>query len=173
MVTGEGAWAKWSRWLDARGEDGGLDDAWVLRAGVEYTTSPRTALRAGLGWHPTPVPEQTGRTSFVDNDRLVLAVGAGHELRLWGDEVAVLDLAVQLQALVPAEVVKEAPADGRWPACDEGVTSVCDEVPDQAEDTPLRSAAETTGLQTGNPGFPGYAHGGYLIAASLDLTWRF
>ena len=29
------------------------------------------------------------------------------------------------------------------------------------------------GLQTGNPGFPGFTHGGYVITAAIDLKWRF
>jgi len=173
VLSLEGGWVSWSRWLDSHGKEAGLADTYVLSTGFEYRTSERTVVRVGLGWQPSPVPGQTGRTNFVDNDRVVVAVGAGHELRLWGDEVAVLDLAVQVQSLRPVEVTKAMPADGDWPDCAPGVTSVCDEVPDQTEDTPLLRATETRGLQTGNPGFPGYAHGGYLVAASLDLTWRF
>jgi len=32
---------------------------------------------------------------------------------------------------------------------------------------------EAQGLQTGNPGFPGYAHGGLIVQAGVEVSWRF
>jgi long-subunit fatty acid transport protein len=49
---------------------------WLLHAGPADV-----ALRAGYAHEASPVPEQTGLTSFADNDRHVVAVGAGMTLR--------------------------------------------------------------------------------------------
>src|SRR5262249_26965944 len=38
------------------------------------------AGRAGFAYEHSPVPDQTGLTSFADNDRVVLTAGAGVEL---------------------------------------------------------------------------------------------
>ncbi len=97
--TAEMTWSEWSAYA------GGLGDLQVAVAlditpplvqtrnpasAFENTLSGRTgiearfggpatrfALRAGYGYTPTPVPEQTGLTSFADNDRHLLATGLG------------------------------------------------------------------------------------------------
>lgn len=61
-----------------------FEDILVPRAGVEWTVpAGRTdlAFRAGWALEPSPVPAQTGLTSFADNDRHVFAVGAGITFR--------------------------------------------------------------------------------------------
>jgi long-chain fatty acid transport protein len=170
--TVEGTWLGWSNYLNARAELAGFDDTFDWKLGVEYPVNPRTYFRGGLGWSPSPVPPQTGRTNYVDNDRVVLGLGAGRDFEVWGEQLTV-DLAIQLHALLVEETRKTVRPDGAYPPCGEGVTGLCDEVPDLAQDTPLQRAADTKGLQTGNPGFPGYTHGGYIMAASIDVKWRF
>jgi long-chain fatty acid transport protein len=66
-------------------------DVIVPRLGVEARLEPSKSigvdLRGGLSFEPTPYPRQTGVTSLADNDKLVLAVGAGLELRDLGSMV--------------------------------------------------------------------------------------
>lgn len=59
------------------------------RIGAEYRHAPagaRThwAARAGWGYLPSPVPEQTGLTSFADGDRMLVTLGGGITLADWG-----------------------------------------------------------------------------------------
>lgn len=169
-VTLESTWRAWSRYVDNHNQPAGFEDTFDAKAAVEWPVAERTFARAGFVYTPSPVPDQTGRTNYVDNDRLGFAFGAGSELRLWDLDLSV-DVALQVQSLLTRSVKKQALA--RHPDCADGVSALCDEVPDQAEDTPLLRAAETQGLQTGNPGFPGFVHGGYLVAASVDFKWKF
>ena len=172
MATAEAVWHGWSNYLDERGNLAGFEDTVDLKLGTEYPLRNRTYVRAGLGWQPSPVPPQTGRTNFVDNDRVTVSVGAGREFLMWGEEMTV-DLSLQAHSLLTAETHKRVRADGRYPACVEGERRLCDEVPDLAADTPLQPAAPTQGLQTGNPGFPGFTSGGYVVSAGVDVKWHF
>jgi long-chain fatty acid transport protein len=77
----------------------GYRDTVSFRGGVEYerplARHHRLRLRAGLAWEPTPVPDQHGLTSVADNDRLVVAAGAGLDLR---DRSGLLRRPVSLEA---------------------------------------------------------------------------
>lgn len=168
-ISVEGVYNGWSRFRDTQGEDAGFEDTLDARLGLELLTAEDTRIRGGLGWYSSPVPDQTGRTSYVDNDRLILALGAGREVEVL-ERTLEIDVGVQIHLLRPRETVK---ALGDAPDCAPGVRAICDEVPDQDRDTPIRRAAETQGLQTGNPGWPGFSSGGYLVSVGADARWRF
>lgn len=167
----EGTWRGWSRYLDNHGAQTDFENTVEWKLGLEYGMSPATRLRAGTAWVPTPVPLQDGRSNYVDNDRVVFSLGAGRDFEVAGEAITV-DLGLQLHALLGAEVDKRVAADGQYPACGPGVTGLCDELADTDGGLFIDPRA-TEGLQTGNPGFPGYVHGGYLVVTSLDVTWRF
>src|SRR5205814_804792 len=61
----------------------GFRDTFVPRLGLEWRRPVHRAVdvaaRAGVAWEPSPVPGQTGLTSFADNDRVVVGAGAGLE----------------------------------------------------------------------------------------------
>ncbi len=64
------------------------------------------AARAGYAFLPTPVPKQTGFTTFLDASRHVIAVGGGYHLgKLAGVDFSI-DAAGQLHLLVPRETEK-------------------------------------------------------------------
>lgn len=167
----EGTWRGWSRYLDNHGAQTQFENTVEWKLGFEYAVSNRTRLRAGTAWVPTPVPTQSGRTNYVDNDRVVLSVGAGRDFELSEHQFSV-DLGVQLHGLLGAEVNKKKAANGQYPGCNTDTTDLCDELT-EADGGLFIDPAATQGLQTGNPGFPGYTHGGYLVVTSLDLTWKF
>lgn len=168
-VSLEGTYRVWSRYLDNHGALAGFDDTIDVKVGLELPMSPGTFARAGLGWAPSPVPAQTGRTNYVDNDRIAVGFGAGSDVELW-DLALTIDVGFQVQALIADQVTK---SQGTNPDCADGVRRLCDEFADLERDTPLTQARDTVGLQSGNPGFPGYSHGGYVVAASIDVKWKF
>ena len=172
LVTLEGTWLGWSRYLDEHAEaaDPAFEDTLNWRLGFEMPMGDDASARFGVGWVPTPVPPQTGRSNHVDTDRLVLAAGGGKSFELWAESFTV-DAAVQVHALRATTTHKEMLAE--FPDCAPGVTALCDETPDRTEDAPGLRAAQTQGLQTGNTGFPGFTAGGYVLLAGVDLTWRF
>ncbi|MCK6573607.1 outer membrane protein transport protein [Myxococcota bacterium] len=166
----DASYVAWSRYIGPDGRRARFDDSYTVGSGVEYQLRPSTWLRGGLGWHPSPVPDQTGRTNYVDNDRIIVGLGAGNAFELWENAFR-LDLGVQVQTLLARQTTKRLP--GRPAACTTDTASLCDEVPDSAVDTPVLDAAETQGLQTGNPGFPGFSSGGYMLTAGVDVRWFF
>ena len=91
-----------------------FDDQWIGRLGAEVrrtlTAHLGLAARLGYAYVPSPVPPQTGLTSFADNDRHVIAFGAGLLLR---DLLRILpkplslEVALQLHELAPRTTVKD------------------------------------------------------------------
>lgn len=88
-------------------------DVWVPRVGAEHlrrhSERLRSAWRAGAYYERSPVPDQTGLTSFADNDRVVATLGAGVT---WGPGTILLaptslDATLQLHQLVPRETRKD------------------------------------------------------------------
>lgn len=165
-------WSLWSRYLNNQSERGaGFEDTFTPRLGVEYPLYPWFTLRSGAAYEASPVPAQTGRTNYVDNSRLIISLGSGHPLELFDAPVEVSWVG-QLHYLVPRDTQKAVRS--RWPSCTPGERALCDELPDDAPDPVTgQPVPEHAGLQTGNPGFPGFSSGGLLLALSLDLRWRF
>jgi hypothetical protein len=95
-----------------------FSDQWVPRVGAELRRHLGRwdfAGRLGYAFEPSPVPEQTGLTSFADNDRHVLTFGGSVALR----ELKVLpkglklDVALQTHTLEPRLTAKSRPFLGQ------------------------------------------------------------
>lgn len=88
-------------------------DVWTPRLGAELhgDLHPRVggALRLGYAYEPSPVPAQTGLTSFADGDRHMIALGGGLELRQLPilPKPVKLDFALQLHELVGQTTLKD------------------------------------------------------------------
>jgi long-subunit fatty acid transport protein len=91
--------------------DGKLQDRWVIAAGLEgripVLAGCTLALRGGYQYRPTPVPEQTGWTSYADSDVHLASAGLG--FATWKDRAVQLRVAwaVQMQRIVERTVGKE------------------------------------------------------------------
>ena len=170
LVAADLLWSVWFNYIDHQGKTPReFNNTLSVRAGGEYETADKVLFRFGLAWEPSPVPPQTGRTNFVDNDRLVASIGAGHAIEIFGRPITV-SWYVQLQHLLAQEVDKERlnPA----PVCAEGVSALCDEIADDTLDPATgQPIAQHAGLQTGNPGFPGWLAYGNLLAFGIELGW--
>ncbi|TXC74868.1 hypothetical protein FRC91_15055 [Bradymonadales bacterium TMQ1] len=169
VLTADARLTFWSGHLDTQGQDAGFNDTLEARLGAEWQGAADTRLRAGLGFVPSPVPAQTGRTNYVDNHRALASIGAEHRFALWKREV-VAAWYVQAQHLL-YRTTDKAQLDA-YPACTPGETRLCDEVPDATRDPRTgQPYAEAQGLQTGNPGFPGFSSGGWLGAVGFELHY--
>ncbi|HTE44563.1 MAG TPA: hypothetical protein VK636_04900 [Gemmatimonadaceae bacterium] len=172
-VAATALYADWSSYIDRHGEKPSPAFAWA------NTLSPTVGLRYRLGdvstsldlsYTPTPVPLQRGRTNYVDNDRASGGLGAKYDFQLFGSAMSV-GAQLQVSRLVPRHQAKLATptrADGAVLAPDR----VKDELPDDAQKSgdPVAGAE---GLQTNNPGWPGFASGGWILAAALYLSLAF
>jgi hypothetical protein len=105
------------------------------------------------------VPDQTGRSNYVDNSRIGVSFSFETPVSLFGAAFGVSAF-LHGQVLLAREVQKSASA--RHP--------VVDELPDNAVDNvggePLEGAA---GLQTNNPGYPGWKSDGWIVGAGFAL----
>jgi hypothetical protein len=173
-VVGSALYGMWSDYVDRHGEHPLAAYPWA------DTITGTGGLRYGHGavgtfldvqYKPSPVPLQTGRTNYVDNDRLGLNVGSDFSFRAL-DSSMHIGAQIQTTYLIPRHQWKLVPptaSDGQLhtPAL------VRDEVPDDATvlqngmDLPL---AGRSGLQTNNPGFPGYGSTGWVLGGGIYLS---
>ena len=148
-------WSQYQNRHGARPEEP-FDDTLEISVGGAFT-NPIGLLSLDLGFVPSPVPDQVGRTSYVDNDRLMAQAGLEIPLEVFGSETSV-GVYLQGQLLVPRKTSKRANA----------LHPVIDEFPDASTDfvtgDPIAGAE---GLQTNNPGYPGYESSGWMMGAGL------
>lgn len=156
------AYEAWSRYLDRHGQSPsvyGEDMAWkdvVSGAlGVRYAHG-RTRSYLDVSVHPTPVPPQTARSNYVDNDRAGLALGSDYDVRIGGYHLRP-GLGLSALRLFSRHQAKD---DAR----------IRDELPDGAVDKNLAPIAGTKGLQTNNPGWPGFGSEGWVLGANVWLA---
>ncbi|MBI5533355.1 MAG: outer membrane protein transport protein [Deltaproteobacteria bacterium] len=170
-ATADVTWSQWSSFRSDSDELAGFHDTFSFALGGEFVLNKNTLLRTGVGFRPSPVPDQTGRTNYVDNSMWVLGLGSAHQVAI-GDQSLELALYGQLQAAMPRTTTKSFSANA--PNCAPGVKTVCDELPDDTrQPTTGKPMPEAIGLQTGNPGFPGYSSGGWVAIGGVELTWRY
>lgn len=171
-LSGDVVYAYWRDFRDAQGlQPRAFHNTLSVRLGGEFLANSGTRFRAGVSWEPTPVPAQTGRTNYVDNDRLRASVGAGHPLHVLNQDFE-LSWVIGIQHLLPRDTNKTQ-LDS-YPPCGPGVTQLCDEIADSTVDpTTGQPDPAYAGLQSGNPGFPGWQSFGDLLSVGVDLAWRF
>jgi long-chain fatty acid transport protein len=172
-------WQHWSNYKDRHGndwthpawnesagqwKDPEFDNVFTVHGGIELWVAEPAALRAGLAYYPSPMPSQVGRYNYVDNDILLYSLGAGFRFDVFGRTVTA-DVAGQLWHMRELSVNKLLGAE--LSTQDGGLV---DEVPDDMTNyetgEPLAGAE---GLQTNNPGFPGYSLGGVAFNIALMI----
>lgn len=159
----------WSGYEDSQSDETNFRNVFSGAMGMEFAYTERTKLRGGIGYQPSPIPAQTGRTNYVDNDRLHVSLGAGHGFQ-WGETEVEVAWYLRFQSLLRRETIK-AQRDG-YPDCGPNTDLLCDEVPDDLADPQTgKPFPEARGLQTGNPGFPGFVAGGWNGSLGAELRY--
>jgi hypothetical protein len=166
-------YAKWSDYIDRHGAQPSGAYAWYDTVsptlGVRYRHDAVRVLLDGL-YQATPVPDQTGRSNYVDSDRIGVSAGADYSFPLWGGKLRA-GLQTQAHRIVPREVRKIAAPPS--PSGDPGDPNlVIDEVPDNAiyNGMPLEGR---DGLQTNNPGWPGFSSSGWIFGGGVYLSFNY
>ena len=137
-----------------------FSDTWSFSTGLAWTYREGFTATAGAAFRPTPVPAQIGRTNYVDSDLLSLALGHRFAFQ-FGDRKLQADIGLQFWQMFTTTVHKDP-------------TMIRDEFADRAK-TLLNGQPmiEAEGLQTNNPGFPGYTFGGLVLNLSLMIGIEF
>jgi long-subunit fatty acid transport protein len=160
-------YALWSNYKDRHGETPSGAYAWSdVLAGSIGVRHEVDAFRSflDLGFQPSPVPAQRGRTNYVDGDRGSLSLGTRYGFQLLGQHASV-GVQGQLHRVFPESVRKTDT---------HGSDGVRDEVPNDAVGgLPRGPIAGREGLQTNNPGYPGFSSQGVIFGggASFDLAF--
>jgi hypothetical protein len=169
-LAGSLQYGMWSSYQDRHGERPSPAYAW------SDTVSATLGLRHNhrilsssldLAYVPSPVPAQTGRSNYVDNDRLGVSLGLQLALNVFGLDIT-LGAQLQAHALLPRHQGKlptPTGPDGKNLAPER----VKDELPDDAQ-LSGEPVAAAQGLQTNNPGWPGFSSGGIILAGSAYLS---
>jgi hypothetical protein len=146
---------RWSQYRDRHGES--PPDSWhntvTVVAGGNFAWRQQR-LSFDLGYSPSPVPDQTGRTNYVDNSRIVSSASIESPIKVLGREIEA-GFYLFGSVFIPRSVDKDP-------------SRIIDEFPD---DTTYIStglpAVGREGLQTNNPGYPGFDSHGYMLGAGF------
>ena len=137
------------------GSDMAWNDVTSGALGVRHTYGPARGFIDML-YVPSPVPQQIGRSNYVDNDRVGMALGGDVELRF-----AQVRIRPGLQLFASRLIRRHVQKDD---------SRMVDEVPDGSV---LGSTHDPVpgshGLQTNNPGWPGFASEGWLYGGGVTI----
>ncbi len=131
-----------------------------MNFGADYEYIDGFEARIGWMYYPTPVPAQTGRTNYADADTMGFTIGHGFEFGI-GEQQFTADIAVQFWKMFERKTYKNP-------------NEIVDEFPDESTNlTTGEVIPEAQGLQTNNPGFPGYTVDGWMLvtSASIGYIW--
>jgi len=155
-VTG-GQWSRWSAHINQVGENSGWIDQWEVSSGVVRETA-HLGWGLDLRWRPTPVPHQSGRSSYVDPSQLACSLGVR-----WP---------------ITRELSWQVTAQGHWLIARidrkdlKAVDPVRDEFPVAIDEITGEPISVSEGLQTNNPGYPGYKSWGVVWSGGVNLIWH-
>lgn len=158
-VAAEARYARWSAYRNRHNEapEDAWDDTVSASAGGQVVLGAHT-LGLDLAYTPTPVPAQTGRSNYVDNARAAAALSWQLAVPLAGRNWS-LGLQASVHRLFSRSVTKSP--DAAHP--------VFDEFPDSVYVTTGTDIESSAGLQTNNPGYPGFSSEGWLFGVALTL----
>ncbi|MCX7943869.1 MAG: outer membrane protein transport protein [Deltaproteobacteria bacterium] len=115
--------------------------------GVEHLLTDSWLLRGGYVFKPTPVPEQNGRTNYADTDVHYVTLGNGF---IWNYEGWKLRLDLYVLLMFFEERINRKTKDALDPVIDE----------DQ----------NLEGIQSRNPGYPGFTMSGFGYGGGISLS---
>jgi long-chain fatty acid transport protein len=165
-LTGSFKYAFWSSYVDRVGDspsmyagpNGG-------NLGWSDTLSPSLGIRhtykffrsyIDFTYVPSPVPEQVGRSNYVDNDRVGAFLGGDFDVKFGSTH-----LRPGVQFFGDRLIYRYNKKDN---------SLITDELPDNAVDASTnKPVLGASGLQTNNPGWPGYSSQGWVYGGMVTL----
>ena len=164
----------WSEYVNRQGERPlpgyGWSNTLAPVFGLRHVYDNRFSTFLDATYEPSPVPLQTGRTNYVDNDRYGLSGGVTYELPIksWGVTLR-FGAQGQLHILSERAQTKLNPTSPQF-AGNHYSQLVNDEWVDGATDNRGNVITASNGLQTNNPGWPGFSSKGIILGAGVQLA---
>ena len=153
-LTSQIGWSQWSTYRDRAGSLAHWSDQWEASLGGSALRQ-WGSLGADIRWRPTPAPPQIGRSSYVDPHQLAAALHLDIQLT----DTFALSLQAQAHRLLPRDDQKDQRTSD----------PVLDEFPLSTDRLSGARLSTSEGLQTNNPGYPGYQSEGWVWVTSLGL----
>jgi long-chain fatty acid transport protein len=166
-------YALWSQYINRVSERPMQGYGWgntlSFALGVRHVYSKRLSSGIDAVYEPTPVPLQTGRTNYVDNDRYGLAGSVSYQFPI-AEKIA-LRVGAQGQLHMLAERLQRKldPKSEQF-AGQSFSQLVVDEWLDGARNSRDQEIPEANGLQTNNPGWPGFSSKGLILGAGVNVS---
>lgn len=159
-------WSRWSTYVNRHGEtpQDKWKDTFSFNGGFMLRHRERKAA-FNINYVPSPVPAQTGRENYVDNDRLGVSLGYSEYFHFEKFSIGG-GITGSLQVLLDRTEWKNkdrSEEDG----------GLVDEFPDDSSyygmpDEQDEFNKAKTGLQTNNPGFPGWKSSGFVFGIGIS-----
>lgn len=174
-LTGTVTFERWSQYLNRQNErplkNYEWSDIFTGALGVRLTNDERLRTFLDANFRPSPVPMQTGRTNYVDNDRYGFSGGVDYDLPFPRWKVALrFGAQAQVHMLRERHQTKIDPRSPQY-AGHSYSQLVADEWPDDSIDVSTgQTIAEAAGLQTNNPGWPGFSSRGFIVGGGATIS---
>ena len=157
-------WARWSTYVNRHGEtpQDEWNDTFSFAGGFMLRHRERKAA-FNINYVPSPVPAQTGRENYVDNSRLGFSVGYSEYFHFEKFSIGG-GITSSLQILLSRTEIKDknrTEEDGGL--VDEFPDDSINWGPDEEEFNKAKA-----GLQTNNPGFPGWKSSGFVFGIGIS-----
>jgi hypothetical protein len=174
-LTGSITYERWSQYVSRQTERPLKNYEWrdvpTSALGARVTHDKLLAAFWDVNYRPSPVPAQTGRTNYVDNDLYGTSAGLSYDLLFEKWDVA-LRFAGQAQFhyLPERHQTKIDPTSPQY-ASHKYSQLVQDEFPDDSTNISTGQVIpEAAGLQTNNPGWPGFSSRGFLVGGGVSIS---
>jgi long-chain fatty acid transport protein len=164
-LVGSVKYAFWSSYVDRVGDSpamyssGGYDLGWSDTLSATVGVRHKYGRARGfidMGYIPSPVPEQVGRSNYVDNDRVMLAAGGDIAITI-GPARIKPGAQLFVNRLVYRDNTKVD-------------SLITDELPDGSTfSTTGKTVPGAVGLQTNNPGWPGFSSEGWVWGGGITV----
>jgi len=172
-VVASMTYALWSDYINRQSERPQQGYAWSntlgLAFGLRHVFDKRLTSGLDVAYDPTPVPLQTGRTNYVDNDRYSLGGSVSYEFPITPKASLRIGVQGQVHLLAQRAQTKIDPTQSPY-AGKEYSQLVRDEWVDGAVDSRSQPIPEANGLQTNNPGWPGFSSRGTIVGGGVNIS---
>jgi hypothetical protein len=161
-LTASLKYAWWSAYVDRVGQSPsvyGADLAWSNTMSATVGVRHKYGRARGfidLGYIPSPVPEQIGNSNYVDNDRVFIAAGGDVALQIGPARIRPGAQFFVNRLIYRANVKDDA--------------LITDEVPQGSIfSTTGKPVPGVVGLETNNPGWPGFSSEGWVWGGGISV----